>query len=327
MARPTNVLRPAKNPQQARRREQRLGCSNRNQGQDGAPDSQEGYSGLHRTEHCRGFYSILQGTHNSSFQHTNVDIAISPEYVAIRFSGSHIRCKNRHSEKTSLNSSVPVFLLFGQHGIATHHRARREARRLFHKTTQATDIQISDWTEQLADSHPRYRVQAQQPKRLPLNLTSGFYPSFISPPKLKASLFLHVPSVGQFAEFSTHQCLLRFSEGIVKRRVSILLFLCFYFSASMVATHHRARREARRLFHKTTQATDIQISDWTEQLADSHPRYREAKKVAVEFDFRVLPIVHLAPQVESFKFAEFLLYWEAHHVPNSPVTRAPPFQV
>ena len=95
----------------------------------------------------------------------------------------------------------------------------------------------------------------------------------------------------------------------------------------MVATHHRVQREARRLFYRTTQATDIQIGDWTEQLADSHPRYREAKKVALEFDFRVLPIVHLAPHVQEFKFAVFLLYWEAHDVPNSPVTRAPPFQV
>jgi hypothetical protein len=95
----------------------------------------------------------------------------------------------------------------------------------------------------------------------------------------------------------------------------------------MGATHYRARRQVRRIFRVATQTTDIRIDDRARSAQDSHPRYREAKKAAIEFDFRRAPAVQLAPRVEDFKFVVFLLHWEAHHIPSAPVTRPPPLQV
>ena len=111
----------------------------------------------------------------------------------------------------------------------------------------------------------------------------------------------------------------------VARRISILLFLLFYFASSLLASGYRAVREARRVLRAATRVVNVQIGQWSKQSEDSHPRYREAKKAGVEFDFRSALAVSLTPRVIRFEFTVFLLYWEAHHVFGVPGTRAPPF--
>src|SRR5688572_23707420 len=111
---------------------------------------------------------------------------------------------------------------------------------------------------------------------------------------------------------------------LIARRLSILLFLALYFASSMVATQYKVLRTARRVFHAALQGVDVRIGDWYPASEEHHPRYREAKKAAIEFDFRTAPAIDLAPPVTHFEFGVFLLCWETHHFFSSPSTRAPP---
>jgi hypothetical protein len=95
----------------------------------------------------------------------------------------------------------------------------------------------------------------------------------------------------------------------------------------MVATQHRARRQIRRVLHMVVPTSDAAIATPAISGRDVYPRYREAKKAALDFDFRRTPDIHFTPHAQTFKYHDLKLYWESHQVLSAPVGRAPPVTV
>jgi hypothetical protein len=106
------------------------------------------------------------------------------------------------------------------------------------------------------------------------------------------------------------------------RRITILSFLLLYVLSSLVTTQYRSERVAQRVIH-TFAPNDVQARAWTSS-DDNYPRFREAKKAAVDFAFRPTVALNLVPQSGRREFTVFHIYWEIHHSLQVAAVRAPP---
>jgi hypothetical protein len=109
------------------------------------------------------------------------------------------------------------------------------------------------------------------------------------------------------------------------RRVSLSVFLLFYFLSSFAASYSRAAEGSKRFQHAAMETHGIELADSTEASRDAYPRFREAKKkVGIDFDFRLPVLFEVSPVAVTREFSVDGLYWETHSTYRAITGRAPP---